>query len=97
MKKFAFIALVVAAVAFVTVSPAPAQVRKGDSTQAVQPKISKAEAERLALQRNPGANVLNTTQATVKGRQVWSISVATTGGNVARKVFVDQETGKLSY
>jgi hypothetical protein len=97
MKNIACIALAAAAVSLLAVSSAPAQARKGDSTQAVQPKISKADAERLTLQRNPGATVLNTTQATVKGRQVWAVSVATTGGNVARKVFVDQETGKLSY
>ena len=40
--------------------------------------------------------VVNTTETTVNGHQVWSVSVTGTGGNAARKVFVDQETGKIS-
>jgi hypothetical protein len=85
------------AVSSLAISSAPAQGKKAQADQSGQPKISKADAERLALQRNPGATIVNTTEATVSGHKVWALSVITTGGNVTRKVFVDQETGKLSY
>ena len=104
MKKLLQLIALAAVVSSLAVSSAPAQGKKPEAkkaqtvqSQAGQPKITKADAERLVIQKNPGANVLNTTESTVNGHKVWSVSVATTGGNVARKVLVDQETGKLSY
>jgi uncharacterized membrane protein YkoI len=98
MKKLGYAILSAVALASLAISSAPAQTKKAEAKQpAAQGKITKADAERLVQQKNPGLNILNSTEATVNGHQVWSVSVATTGGNVARKVYVDQETGKLSY
>jgi uncharacterized membrane protein YkoI len=97
MNKLLQLITLAVAVSSLAISSAPAQTKKAEANQSAQAKISKADAERLALQRNPGATVVNTTEATVNGHQVWALSVVTTGGNVTRKVYVDQETGKLSY
>jgi outer membrane lipoprotein-sorting protein len=98
MKKIVQIALAVVVLSAFASSSAFAQGKKAASKEAAaQSAVSKADAERLVLQRNPGATVLNTNEATVKGQKVWSVSIATTGGNVARKVYVDEATGKLTY
>ena len=105
MNKLLQITALAVAVSALAISSAPAQGKKADAkkgnekqaAQAGQPKISKADAERLALQRNPGASVVNSTEATVNGKKVWALSIVTTGGNVTRKVYVDEDTGKLSY
>jgi len=103
MSKFLKVILFAVTVSSLAISSAPAQTKKADAkkadtnkTTAAQGKITKAEAERIVMQKNPGANVVNTTATTVNGHQVWSVSVTGTGGNAARKVFVDQETGKIS-
>ncbi len=98
MKKLLQISALTIAVSAFAISPAPAQTKKTAANQpAAQSKISKADAERLVTQRNPGATVLNTVEATVKGQKVWAVSIVGTGGNVSRKAYVDEETGKISY
>ena len=97
MKKIAHVILFGVVACGLALSSAVAQTKKAQSNDAAQSKVSKADAEGLVVKRNPGATVLNSTEVTVNGHKVWSVSVATTGGNVARKVYVDEETGKLSY
>lgn len=87
------------------ISSAPAQTKKGDaknananqSAQAGQAKISKTDAEQRIQQRFPGANIVNTVEATVNGHKAWAVSFSTTGAPAARKAYVDEETGKVSY
>ena len=67
------------------------------AAQAGQPKISKADAEHRLQQRYPGANIMNVVESTVNGHKVWALSFSTTGAPAARKAYVDQETGKVSY
>ena len=98
MKKLVQIAVSVIVLSAFASSSAFAQGKKAQSKEAAAPSaVNKADAERLVLQRNPGATVLNSNEATVKGQKVWAVSISTTGGNVARKVYVDEATGKLSY
>jgi outer membrane murein-binding lipoprotein Lpp len=102
MKKIAHVILFGVVACGLAMSSAVAQSKKDKAqtnvaTTTSQSKVSKADAEALVLKRNPGATVLNSNEATVNGHKVWSVSVSTTGGNVARKVYVDQDTGKLSY
>src|SRR5438094_881882 len=100
MKKIAHVILFGVVACGLAMSSAVAQTKKEKapaSQTATQSKVSKADAEALVMKRNPGATVLNSNEATVNGHKVWAVSVSTTGGNVARKVYVDQESGKLSY
>jgi hypothetical protein len=103
MKQLLQLTALAVAVSSLAISSAPAQAKKNETKKmeanqaAGQPKISKADAERLVMQRNPGANVLNVTQATVGGHQVWAVSVAGTGAPAPKKIYVDQDSGKLSY
>src|SRR3954471_16417092 len=98
MKKIAHVILFGVVACGLAMSSAVAQTKKAQSNEAAsQSKVSKADAEALVMKKNPGATVLNSNEATVNGHKVWAVSVSTTGGNVARKVYVDQDTGKLSY
>lgn len=97
MKKFAYVVLTATALSFLAISSAPAASQKAAATQAAQPKITKADAQRIVMQKNPGANVVSTTETTVAGHKVWALSVITTGGNVSKKIYVDQETGKITH
>ena len=103
MKKLLHLVALTATVSSLAISAAPAQsakkgdTKKTDTTSASQAKISKADAERMVMQRNPGANVVNTIQATVQGRQVWQVSYTATGDYTTRKIYVDQDTGKMTH
>lgn len=97
MKKFAYLVLTATALSLLAISSAPAESQKAAANQAAQPKITKADAQRIVMPRNPGAKVVSTTEATMAGRKVWALSVITTGGNVSKKIYVDQETGKITY
>ena len=93
MKKIAYVVVSAAALSLLAISSASAAGQKAEATQA---KISKADAEKIVVTKNPGAKVVSTTEATVAGHKVWALSVITTGGNVSKKLYVDQETGKIS-
>lgn len=96
MKKFAYLVLTATALSLLAISAAPAASEKAAANQAAQPKITKADAQRIVMEKNPGANVVSTTEATIAGHKVWALSVTTTGGNVSKKLYVDQETGKIT-
>ena len=105
MKKLLQITALGLAVFALAISSAPAQGKKAEANkgnanqaaQAGQPKISKADAEHRRQQRYPGANIMNVVESTVNGHKVWALSFSTTGAPAARKAYVDQETGKVSY
>lgn len=94
MKKNAYVVLTAVTLSLLAISSAPAA---GQKAEAAQGKISKVDAEKIVMTKNPGAKVVSSTEATVAGHKVWALSVITTGGNVTKKIYVDEETGKLSY
>jgi uncharacterized membrane protein YkoI len=69
------------------------------SNQAAKPegqaRISKPEAEKIALAQAPGGTIKEGELETEKGRLIWSFDIATPGSNDITEVQVDAQTGKL--
>ncbi len=63
---------------------------KGDA------KITKNEAEHIALKRFPGARVTSAKLETVQGKLVWSLQIAEEGAKTARQVAVNAVTGRIA-
>ena len=59
-------------------------------------KITKNEAEHIALKRFPGARVTAAKLETVGGKLVWSIQIVPEKEAPARRVEVDATTGRIS-
>lgn len=98
MKKLAYIALSIVAVSVLAGSSALAEPKKAEATNeaAAETKVTKEAAQKLVLQKYPGAQVINCESDTVKGNAVWVVRFSRTGGNVKEKVMVDAQTGKIS-
>ena len=101
MKQFAYIILSIVVVSVVASSPAlAAGEKKAEATKtaaaAADTKIDKAGAEKLVMQKYPGATVIGCEMGTVKDNSVWVVRFKRTGNNVAEKVSVDPQTGKIS-
>ncbi len=102
MKTIAYLILSIVVGMVVTSSPAQAEEKKAegkkaDSSQAAPAAaITKDRAEHLVMQKYPGAKVINTEMGTVKDASGWIVRFTRTGGNVADKVMVDAQTGKLT-
>jgi uncharacterized membrane protein YkoI len=62
---------------------------KGDT------KITKNEAEHIALKRFPGAHVTAAKLETVQRRKVWSVEIAKPNAQQVTKVEVDAMTGRI--
>lgn len=58
-------------------------------------KITKNEAEHIALKRFPGARVTSAKLETVEGKLVWSLRIVKDGAKPARQVAVDAMTGRM--
>ncbi len=58
-------------------------------------KITKNEAEHIALKHYPGARVSAATLETVKGTLVWSLEIVTAAGQPAEHVAVNAKTGRI--
>ncbi len=59
-------------------------------------KITKNEAEHIALKRFPGARVTSAKLETVQGKLVWSLQILDEGAKSARAVAVDAMTGRIA-
>ncbi len=59
-------------------------------------KITKNEAEHIALKRFPGARVTSAKLETVQGRLVWSLQIAEEDARTARPVAVDALSGRIA-
>ena len=60
-----------------------------------QAKVSKAEAERIALGTVPGGTVKEGELEKEKGKLIWSFDIATAGTRDITEVHVDAVTGKV--
>ena len=58
-------------------------------------KITKNEAEHIALKRFPGAHVTSAKLETVQGKLVWSLQIADEGARTVQQVAVDAVTGRI--
>jgi hypothetical protein len=96
MKKFSHVVVLGVTVSALAISSAVAESKKADAAGAAEPKISKAEAQRLVVQRNPGANVVSCTEVTVKGEKMWAVSFTGTGANLTKKWLVNEQSGKIT-
>ena len=59
-------------------------------------KITKNEAEHLALKRFPGARVTSARLDTVQGKLVWSLQLVEESAKPPRQVAIDAMTGRIS-
>lgn len=59
-------------------------------------KITKNEAEHIALKRFPGARVKSAKLETVQGKLVWSLQIVEEGAKPARHVAVDAMSGRMA-
>ena len=96
MKKFAYIILSIVVVSVLASSSALAQAKKTEANQTAQTKITKKGAEQAVLKKYPGAQLISCELDTVKGNSVWTVNFKRTGNNIAEKVMVDAQTGKVS-
>ncbi len=58
-------------------------------------KLSKTDAEKIALTRTPGGTVKESELEKEHGRLVWSFDIATPGTNDITEVQVDAVTGQI--
>jgi NAD(P)H-dependent flavin oxidoreductase YrpB (nitropropane dioxygenase family) len=98
MNKFLQIIVSSAAVSLLAISTAPAQAKKAEPSQTTaQAKIDQKQAEKLVLKKYPGANIVSCTESTAGGHAAWLVSFTSIGASTAQKVYVDQESGKISH
>jgi uncharacterized membrane protein YkoI len=57
--------------------------------------ITKAQAERTALEKVRGGTIRSAELATAQGRQFWSVYVAKPGSKNAKEIRVDAVTGQI--
>ena len=95
MKKFAYIILSIVVVSVLASSSALAQSKKAE-TNPTATKITQKDAQQAVTAKYPGANVISCELGTVNGNSVWIVRFTRTGGNIAEKVMVDAQTGKVT-
>jgi uncharacterized membrane protein YkoI len=59
-------------------------------------RITKNEAEHIALKSYPGARVAAAKLETVNGTLVWSLAIVPASGQPAQQVAVDATTGRMA-
>ena len=62
-----------------------------------QQRISRAEAEKIALARVPGGKTISGKLEKEKGRQIWSFDISMPGSRNITEVWVDARTGKVVH
>jgi hypothetical protein len=60
-----------------------------------QQRISRAEAEKIALARVPGGKTLTGKLEKEKGRQIWSFDISMPGSRNITEVWIDARTGEV--
>jgi uncharacterized membrane protein YkoI len=94
MKKFAYIILSIVVVSVLASSSALAQAKKAEANQTA--KITQKDAQEAVMAKYPSAHVISCNLDTVNGNSVWTVRFTRTGGNIAEKVMVDAQTGKVT-
>ena len=89
LRKFSLTLL--AAVGFCSILAAQAN----ETQLAKEAKITKAQAERIALAKVPKGNVKSAEIEREKGHLVWSFDIATPNTRDITEVLVDAKTGKI--
>lgn len=87
MKLLACVAFCV----FVSISCLPASPRDSKGPA----KITKNEAEHIALKHFPGGRVAAAKMETVQGKVVWLVQIVPKDARPARRVEVDAVTGRV--
>lgn len=70
--------------------------RHSQAALEAQAKISKAQAQEIALAKAPGGTVKECEIEKEHGKLVWSFDIATPGANVITEVQVDALTGEIA-
>src|SRR5882757_2527264 len=60
-----------------------------------QPKVTKSEAEKIALAQSPNGTIKEGELEKEKGRLIWSFDIATPGSKDITEVQVDARTGQV--
>ena len=60
-----------------------------------QQRISRAEAEKIALTRVPGGKIISGKVEKEKGRQIWSFDISMPGSRNITEVWIDVRTGEV--
>lgn len=94
MKKFAYIILSIVVVSVLASSSTLAQAKKAEAPAAT--KITQKDAQQAVMAKYPAAHVISCELGTVNGNSVWTVRFTRTGGNIAEKVMVDAQTGKVT-
>ena len=95
MKKFVYVVLSIVVVSVLASSSALAQAKKAEVNPTAT-KITSDAAQQLVMQKYPSAHVISCNLDTVNGNSVWTVRFTRTGGNLAEKVTVDAQTGKVT-
>lgn len=96
MKKIAYVLLSIVVVSVLANSSALAQAKKAEANPAAT-KITSDGAEQIVMRKYPIAHVISCKLETVNGNSVWTVRFTRTGANLAEKVTVDAQTGKLTH
>ena len=70
--------------------------REKESKLQAEAKISRAEAEKIALTKAPGGTVKEGELEKEKGRLIWSFDISTPGTSDITEVHVDAITGEVA-
>ena len=93
MKKSQFITLLAAAM--IAAGVAGCATEKCCAKLEAQAKVSKEEAQKIALAKVPGGTVKEGEIEEEKGRLIWSFDISTPGSKDITEVAVDAKTGEV--
>jgi uncharacterized membrane protein YkoI len=93
MKKFVYIILSIVVVSVVASSSALAQAKKAEANSTAT-KITQKDAQDAVMAKYPAAHVITCELDAAKGS--WTVRFTRTGANIAEKVAVDAQTGKVT-
>ncbi len=85
----------VAVVAGLTVSAVAGDKKDKQAKLEAKAKVSKAEAEKIALAKVPGGTIKEGEIEKEKGKLIWSFDIATPGSKDVTEVNVDAMTGEV--
>jgi uncharacterized membrane protein YkoI len=94
MKPLAFLRSLVLIVAFAALADS-CSVTSGQNDAKHSGRITKAEAERIALTKVPGGRIRSAELATARGQRFWSVYIAKPESKNAKEIRVDTATGQI--
>lgn len=96
MNKFLPLVFLVVILALLAPFSAFAQMEKAEMDRIAHGKITKNQAQHLVLNKYPGAKIISCDEATANGHLMWKVRFTVTGSNLAERVDVDEDTGKIT-